>query len=71
MTSDRGPWVRLIRDCANPKVDLTGAFVGPGLQDSSSSVTVSQRLCLSLQASAEHGIKWHADRNELMDSGDW
>jgi hypothetical protein len=32
---------------------------------------VAQRLYLSLQASAEHSIKWHADRDELMDGRDW
>jgi hypothetical protein len=33
--------------------------------------SVAQRLYLSLQASAEHSIKWHADRDELMDGRDW
>jgi len=33
--------------------------------------SVAQRLYLSLEASAEHSIQWHADRDELMDGRDW
>ena len=33
--------------------------------------SMAQHLYLSLQASAEHSIKWQADRDELMDGREW